>query len=346
MWHPPEIETKRLLIRELRESDKEDIFEYAVKPVISAFTLWEPHQSIEDSIDYIKNYTQVTYSDGAPEPFGVVHKESGKLIGCTGCFWLKKKNKAMELAYVLNDDYWGNGYIVEASKAAIDFCFKLYGLERMQCRCKADNAASFRVMEKLGMTYEGTLRNDLYHRERYWDMKYCSLLSSEWEKSKGDEPYIRRARFGDEEGIHTSHMRSIQEICSKDYTPEQIGAWGDREYNYEGKRNLIANHHVWVAVKNNKIEGYGLLFDEGNKNIEIGGLYLTPEVCGQGLGKEIVFYMKELSKILGKSKMILSSTVTSKKFYEAQGFVQKGEDDSTMIGGVPVEGHPMELTFD
>lgn len=58
---------------------------------------------------------------------------------------------------------------------------------------------------------------------------------------------VRKARYGHEQGIHNSHMTSIKEVCSKDYTPEQIATWGGRSFNLEQKRNLIDNHHVWVV---------------------------------------------------------------------------------------------------
>jgi len=345
MWKPPIIETERLILRDLRINDQNDIFEYAQKPVISQYTLWEPHQSLEDSTDYIKNYAEEYYKEGTPEPLGIELKENGKMIGCVGCFWVSKKNKMMELAYVISDSHWGKGIMAEASNALIDYCFKLYGIERMQCRCKEENLASFRVMEKLGMRYEGTLRAAINHRGRFWNMKYCSLLREDWKANKtGLGAYIRRAEFGDEEGIHTAHMKSIKEICSKDYTEEQINAWGGREYNYEGKRKLIEEQAVWVVESNGKIEGYALLFSDKDKpTAEIGALYFTSVVCGKGLAKEMLFYMKEFAKVFGKKEIYLSSTKTSKSFYKAQGFEQYADDDSCMIGGVAVEGHPMKL---
>lgn len=157
---------------------------------------------------------------------------------------------------------------------------------------------------------------------------------------------VRRAKFGDEEGIHNAHMESIQEVCSKDYTQEQIAAWGGREFNFEAKHNLIKNQHVWVVELDDKIEGYGLLFINKEKNIaEIGALYFTPKVLGMGHGRVIVKEMKEVVSSLGLKEVYLSSTKTSKKFYEKQGFIQYEEDDSTLIGGVPVEGHPMKIVL-
>lgn len=348
MWRPPILETERLILRDLRASDAQDVFDYGKRPNVSEFTLWEKHNSIEDSLSYINIYAGSNYSNGEPEPFAIELKENGKMIGCAGAFWVSKKNRMMELAYVISDDYWGRGIVAEASQAVLDYCFKLYGIERMQCRCKVGNDASFRVMEKLGFSYEGTLRKAIYHRERFWDMKYTSLLFEDWRKSQKSRPFVRRARHGDEEGIHKAHMKSIKEVCSKDYTQEQINAWGGREFNFEQKRKLIDNQYMWVVEDQGIVEGYGLLWfypenHEKEGQADIGGLYLTPKVLGRGLGKEIVFYIKEMAKVVGVSEVYLSSTKTSKKFYESQGFKQYEKDDVSMIGGVPVEGHPMKV---
>lgn len=117
----------------------------------------------------------------------------------------------------------------------------------MQCRCKVENESSFRVMEKLGMSNEGILRKAIYHRSKFWDMKYASLLYEEWHKTQASRPFIRRARHGDEEGIHNAHMKSINEVCAKDYKPEQTAAWGGRDFNFEQKRKLIDTQYVWVV---------------------------------------------------------------------------------------------------
>ena len=160
------------------------------------------------------------------------------------------------------------------------------------------------------------------------------------------KPIVRKAKHGDEEGIHLAHMESIKTVCKKDYSEEQLNAWGGRPYHFEQKRNLIDHHHVWVVEDSGKIEGYGLLFiDSDQEKAEIGALYLTNKVLGRGLGKEIVSKIKKKTKDLGLSEIILSSTKTAKKFYESQGFFQYAEDDCCLIGGVEIEGHPMKLTL-
>ncbi len=348
MWYPPTLMTDRLILRSLSRKDVKDIFSYAHKPIITQFTLWAPHKTLADSKKYIDRYVMDYYREGVPEPFGIIDKMTNQLIGTVGCFWVSKQNKSMELTYVLSDKQWGKGIMVEASLAVIDYCFKLYGLQRIQCQCKAENIASYRVMEKLGMVFEGVLNNELFHRDCYWDMRSYSLLKKEWllTHRKTGHAFIRKAENGDEKGIHYAHMKSIQEICVQDYTPQQIAAWGKEKYNFKMRNKMITQDHVWVVELNGEIEGYGHLFIvDKEKHAEVMGLYLTPKVIGLGLGQELLFYIKEMAKVLGAHELYLSSTKTSKRFYEKHGFMQYEDNKCFSIAGVEFEGHPMRHIF-
>lgn len=177
LWVPPTITTNRLILRPIQLTDAESIFNYAKNPNVSRYTLWEPHQSIQDSLNYINDYIFDYYSEGEPEPLGITLKENPqKIIGTVGCFWTSKQDKAMELAYAIGEEYWGKGLVAEASQAVIDYCIKEFSLKRIQARCKVENKPSARVMEKIGMTYEGTLKSSIFHRNRYWDMVYFAKV--------------------------------------------------------------------------------------------------------------------------------------------------------------------------
>lgn len=176
-WQPPRLETERLLLRPLEIADAPAIFEYAKEPNVSRYTLWEPHRSVKDSESYILDYALPKYRQQVPEPWGIALKsEPGKIIGTVGCFWVSRAAKSMELAYALAEPHWGKGLVAEACRPVVDYVFKEYGLVRVQARCKAENAASARVMEKLGMQQEGTLRKALEHRGRWWDMRVYAVV--------------------------------------------------------------------------------------------------------------------------------------------------------------------------
>lgn len=184
-WTPPQLETKRLILRPLVQSDAENIFEYAKNPNVSLFTLWEPHKTVTDSLNFIVDYAHSLYREKVPEPFAITLRENpNKVIGTVGCFWVSKSSKSMELAYAVAESYWGKGLVTEASEAVVDYCFKTFEINRMQARCKTENKASARVMEKIGMTFEGTLKSAIFHRNRFWDMHYYSVLKDDWNKQQ------------------------------------------------------------------------------------------------------------------------------------------------------------------
>ncbi|MEN0059520.1 MAG: GNAT family N-acetyltransferase [Bdellovibrio sp.] len=177
IWQPPTLETSRLILRPIQLTDAENIFAYAKDPNVCKYTLWETHQSVQDSLSYIKDYIFDYYSKGVPEPFGITLKENPQtVIGTVGCFWTSKQAKAMELAYAIGEEHWGKGLVAEASQAVMDYCFKEFALKRIQARCKVENKASSRVMEKIGMTYEGTLKSAIFHRNKFWDIAYYAKV--------------------------------------------------------------------------------------------------------------------------------------------------------------------------
>jgi [ribosomal protein S5]-alanine N-acetyltransferase len=177
----PRLKTDRLLLRRLKNTDAKNLFHYAKNPNVTRYTMWEAHKAIQDSTQFIESIALKAYEDGVPEPLEIEFLEDpGKIIGTVGCFWVSQSNDSMELAYAIGEKHWGKGIIKEASAKLLSYVFANFSVERIQCRCKAENEASLRVMEKLGFNKEGVLRNEVKHRGRYWDMIYTSILRSEW----------------------------------------------------------------------------------------------------------------------------------------------------------------------
>ena len=183
-WKPPLLETDRLLLRPLNDGDADSIFLYASNPLVTRFTLWNTHLTIDDTRQFLRDYPWSRYPNHEPDPIGIVIKNdpTRSVIGTVGCFWVSKKDAVMELGYNLAEPYWGKGIIVEASRALLDFVFKEYPVERIQARVLEGNMASCRVAEKLGMNHEGTLRSFLLHHGPRVDVDFFAVLRSEWIK--------------------------------------------------------------------------------------------------------------------------------------------------------------------
>ena len=82
-------------------------------------------------------------------------RESGRLVGLTGIFPLAKEGPEIELAYHVVPSCWGRGYATEAGAALLDAAWRETDLDHVVAVAFEENRASTRVMEKLGMTYQG-----------------------------------------------------------------------------------------------------------------------------------------------------------------------------------------------
>jgi RimJ/RimL family protein N-acetyltransferase len=91
-----------------------------------------------------------------------------------------------ELGWWIVPSYQGQGYATEAVDELIRIAFEL-GIRRIEAACFAENEASWRVMEKLGMRREGCYRQESLHRDGTWrDGMSYALLAAEWTKNAGE----------------------------------------------------------------------------------------------------------------------------------------------------------------
>lgn len=176
----PEIETDRLLLRKMGPEDAEAVFAYASDPEVTRYVIWDTHRSIEDSREFLKR-TIEGYERGEEAGWGIVYKGDLRFVGTCSIVNHSRKDARAELGYVLARSHWGRGLITEAVRALIRFGFERMGLNRVEARCVAENIASARVMEKAGMTCEGTLRDRERIKGEYRDMKVYSILRGEFE---------------------------------------------------------------------------------------------------------------------------------------------------------------------
>jgi ribosomal-protein-alanine N-acetyltransferase len=178
----PELETERLLLRKMRLDDAEAMFAYASDPEVTRYVPWDTHRSMEDSESFLGFATE-GYERGDFGGWGVVLKYDAVFIGTSGIYvGYAPEHARAELGYVLSREYWGKGLMPEAVRAVIRFSFGRMGLNRVEARCIAENTASARVMEKAGMTYEGTLREREFIKGAYRDMKLYSILRREYRR--------------------------------------------------------------------------------------------------------------------------------------------------------------------
>jgi len=176
---PPVLQTKRLVLRRMLKSDYKDMYAYACQPQVTRYLLWDPHDSEAFTYKYLQ-FVQSRYRSGEFYDWAVVCREDNKMIGTCGFTRLNSEHNSAEIGYVLNPDYWGMGLAAEAASAILRFGFVDLRLYRIEAKYMLGNERSRRVMEKIGMTYEGTLRHSMHVRGEYVSVGICSILRGEY----------------------------------------------------------------------------------------------------------------------------------------------------------------------
>ncbi|MFL2105505.1 GNAT family N-acetyltransferase [Desemzia sp. FAM 23991] len=169
-----QIDGERIRLRPIRLSDAEDMYEYASDAETTKY-VFETHKSLEDTKENIAKY----FLASPLGKFAIELKDTHKMIG-TIDLRVDEKDKKAEMGYTLNKGYWGKGYTTEAAKLMLQLGFQELELQRILAVHDERNPASGRVMEKLGMICEGTLRNNRFVKEESVTDKMYSILKEEY----------------------------------------------------------------------------------------------------------------------------------------------------------------------
>jgi predicted acetyltransferase len=165
-----------------------------------------------------------------------------------------------------------------------------------------------------------------------------------------DSIIIRRSEVNDAEAVHHAHMKSINEICSKDHSPEEIRVWGGRQYNPDFRIPAIQEQFYLVVESENKIEGFCQLKlntnEQGIKTSHLYGLYITPKMLNKGIGSKLLKLALEFSKSENVKEVTLKSSMTALEFYKKHSFVRHGDMSGMVRDGVKIKGYPMRLLLE
>lgn len=178
------IENDRLILRRFEYSDDEAMLKYWVADEKVQSLYSEPVYSTKEEVKglldkYIGGYAREDYYRWA-----VIDKECGECIGQIAYFLVDSKNHFAEIEYCIGSQFQRRGYATEAAKAVIAYGFDRMNLHKVQICCKTINAPSRKVIEKCGLTFEGTLRDYFYMDGQYVGRHYFSILRDEYENRR------------------------------------------------------------------------------------------------------------------------------------------------------------------
>ena len=176
----PELQTENLDLVEPKMSHASDIADYMKDGRVQKHL-----PNIPDSYTEKNAKEYITTKKDAMGPKNLVfwslhHKQDNKIIGLANIHSIDTGNRNGELGYGLNPDYWGRGLMKEALQSVITYGFNRHNLYRVEAKTAERNTNSKNLLESLGFTKEGTLRDHMEIRGERVDNAVYSMLKPEW----------------------------------------------------------------------------------------------------------------------------------------------------------------------
>jgi ribosomal-protein-alanine N-acetyltransferase len=172
---PEELETPRLLLRRPTLEDAAAAFEsYASDLKITRYLTWTAHTSPAQTREYFQQSIDAWDLRMGHRMWLLERKEGGALVGTLGC---TVHFHRVEIGFALGSRFWGQGYMPEAMTRVCAAAFEDDRITRVQALCDEENARSSRVMEKVGMQYEGRLRQYGHHPNRSDSPRDCVMYA-------------------------------------------------------------------------------------------------------------------------------------------------------------------------
>ncbi|MCY6354889.1 GNAT family N-acetyltransferase [Clostridium sp. ZS2-4] len=177
----PQIEAEKLILREVKEGDKKEIFNIFSDSEIMKYYDLIPFKSIEEAEHLISKFNDDFAKENGIR-WGITKKDSDKIIGTCGFHsWSKESFKA-QIGYELLKEYWRQGIMAESLKAIILFGFESLNLNRIEALVELENVSSQKLLCNLGFQKEGVLRENEFCRGKFLDLIMFSLLKNDFTK--------------------------------------------------------------------------------------------------------------------------------------------------------------------
>ena len=164
------LRTERLLLRRARPDDVPAFHAILSDPRAMLYWSTPPHATLEETRIWVTGMAE----DSPEEREDFVVELDGRVIGKAGCYRLP------EIGYILHPEAQGQGHATEAAQALLGFAFGQVRLHRVYARCDARNAASAKVMARLGMREEAHLHEHAFVKGRWDEELIFSILDRDW----------------------------------------------------------------------------------------------------------------------------------------------------------------------
>lgn len=172
----PELASARFLLRQVVRADQAFIFEGLSHPqVIPYYGVW--YDSFEDTTAQMDFYDE-QWNGGTGCFWKIVNRDTEESVGVIGFNNYQQKHNKAELGYWLLPQFWRKGIVAEVLPVVIAYMQGQRGIHRIESLVEEGNEDSYKVMEKAGFVYEGTMRDCEIKRGKYISLRIYSLLSA------------------------------------------------------------------------------------------------------------------------------------------------------------------------
>jgi ribosomal-protein-alanine N-acetyltransferase len=179
MGERPTLVTERLILRPFTLEDAPEVQRLAGDRDVAAGMGNMPHPYEDGMAEEWILAQQDGFEKGEQVNFAITSRDGGFLIGSIGLF-MERQHQRANLGYWVGKPYWNQGFCTESARAVLAYGFETLGLNRIQAGYFTSNPSSGRVMQKIGMGYEGCLRQYVNKWGELKDVVICGILKSEY----------------------------------------------------------------------------------------------------------------------------------------------------------------------
>ncbi len=179
MTAQPVLEARRLRLRPFSAADAADVQRLAGDRRVADTTINIPHPYPDGAAAAFIAAQAEAFAAGTGVTFAVTDAATGVLVGAVA-LTITPRFRHAELGYWVAPDCWNRGYATEAATALLRYAFEDRGLHRVYARHLSRNPSSGRVMQKLGMAFEGRQREHVLKGGVFEDLDVYAILEDEW----------------------------------------------------------------------------------------------------------------------------------------------------------------------
>ena len=178
------LETERLILRRFKAEDAEAMYaNWCADPDIAKWFAWPAHGSVDDTRKALEDIWLSHYDEPNCYQWAIEVKDIHEPIGCIGVVKSDDKTQMVHIGYCIGKKWWRNGYTSEALCRLVRFFFEDVGINRIESRHDPRNPNSGKIMQKVGLRYEGTSLQSDWNNQGLCDAANYAILARDYFKN-------------------------------------------------------------------------------------------------------------------------------------------------------------------